>query len=124
MAGAELPDELPEEWIEQAECAIRGAVPTTFSEPSLGAGDGDDAARRSRPRSARSSGSGSRMTTRTKLVCTLGPATNTPKFIRGLVTAGAPIFRINFSHGTPADHARAVGSCGPPRRKVDRALWP
>ncbi|MGH2596845.1 MAG: pyruvate kinase, partial [Actinomycetota bacterium] len=48
------------------------------------------------------------MTSRTKLVCTLGPATNTPKFIRGLVTAGATIFRINFSHGAPDDHARAV----------------
>ncbi len=47
------------------------------------------------------------MTSRTKLVCTLGPATNTPKFIRGLVTAGATIFRINFSHGSPDDHARA-----------------
>ena len=31
------------------------------------------------------------MSTRTKLVCTLGPATNTPKFIRGLVTAGASV---------------------------------
>ena len=49
------------------------------------------------------------MTSRTKLVCTLGPATNTPKFIRGLVTAGATIFRINFSHGSADDHARAFG---------------
>jgi pyruvate kinase len=47
------------------------------------------------------------MTSRTKLVCTLGPATNRAKFIRGLVTAGATIFRINFSHGSPEDHARA-----------------
>ena len=47
------------------------------------------------------------MTARTKLICTLGPATNTPKAIRGLVTAGATIFRINFSHGTSDDHARA-----------------
>ena len=58
------------------------------------------------------------MTTRTKLVCTLGPATNTPKFIRGLVTAGASIFRINFSHGSSADHARAVELVGPSRRRA------
>jgi pyruvate kinase len=45
---------------------------------------------------------------RTKLMCTLGPATNTPAFVRGLVTAGTSIFRVNFSHGTPDDHARAV----------------
>jgi pyruvate kinase len=62
------------------------------------------------------------VTTRTKLVCTLGPATNTPKFIRGLVTAGATIFRINFSHGTPADHARAVALVRATEAKLDRAL--
>ncbi|MGZ5214488.1 MAG: acetoin utilization protein AcuC, partial [Actinomycetota bacterium] len=45
MAGAEVPDALPEEWIEQAEWAVRGEVPATFSEPSLGPGDGDDDAR-------------------------------------------------------------------------------
>ncbi len=62
------------------------------------------------------------MTTRTKLVCTLGPATNTPKFIRGLVTAGASIFRINFSHGSPADHARAVELVRAVEAKHDGAL--
>jgi pyruvate kinase len=62
------------------------------------------------------------VTTRTKLVCTLGPATNTPKFIRGLVTAGASIFRINFSHGAPVDHARAVGLVRAVEAKGDRAL--
>ena len=45
MAGAEMPDALPEEWIEQAEGAIRGEVPATFSERALGPGDGDDEAR-------------------------------------------------------------------------------
>jgi pyruvate kinase len=46
---------------------------------------------------------------RTKLVCTLGPASATPRLVRALVEAGASIFRINFSHGTPEDHARSVG---------------
>ena len=45
MAGAQIPDALPEEWIEQAEGAIRGEVPATFSERALGPGDGDDEAR-------------------------------------------------------------------------------
>jgi len=45
MADAELPDQLPESWIEEAEFEIRSAVPTTFSEPSLGRGDGDEGAR-------------------------------------------------------------------------------
>jgi pyruvate kinase len=45
---------------------------------------------------------------RTKLVCTLGPASATPKLIQGLVRAGTSVFRLNFSHGTPDDHARMV----------------
>jgi pyruvate kinase len=45
---------------------------------------------------------------RTKLVCTLGPASATPKMVRGLVEAGASVFRINCSHGTVDDHARGV----------------
>jgi acetoin utilization protein AcuC len=45
MAGAELPDELPEAWIENAETRLRAAVPATLSEPPVGPGSGDDAAR-------------------------------------------------------------------------------
>jgi pyruvate kinase len=45
---------------------------------------------------------------RTRLICTLGPASATPKMVRGLVQAGATVFRVNVSHGAPADHARAV----------------
>jgi pyruvate kinase len=48
------------------------------------------------------------MSARTKLVCTLGPASATPKMVRGLVEAGATVFRINCSHGTPEEHARSV----------------
>ena len=45
---------------------------------------------------------------RTKLICTLGPASATPKMVQGLVRAGASVFRLNFSHGTPEEHARMV----------------
>ena len=48
------------------------------------------------------------MTARTKLVCTLGPASATPKMVRGLVEAGATVFRINTSHGTMDDHRRSL----------------
>jgi pyruvate kinase len=48
------------------------------------------------------------MIARTKLICTLGPASATPKMMQGLVRAGASVFRLNFSHGTPEDHARMV----------------
>jgi pyruvate kinase len=49
------------------------------------------------------------MRSRTKLVVTLGPASSTPRLVRGLVQAGATVFRLNFSHGTPDEHERAVG---------------
>jgi hypothetical protein len=45
MAGAELPDEIPEEWIEEAEREVGGDVPASFSEHALAPGDGDDGAR-------------------------------------------------------------------------------
>ena len=67
-------------------------------------------------------GAGAAQTTSTKLVCTLGPATNTPAFVRGLVAAGASIFRVNFSHGSPEDHARAVGLVRDAEAEGDRAL--
>ena len=44
MCGAEIPDALPEPWIEEAERRAGGAVPSTLSEPDLGPGAGDDEA--------------------------------------------------------------------------------
>jgi len=42
---------------------------------------------------------------RTKIVATLGPATDSLKRIRALVEAGVDVFRLNFSHGTHEEHA-------------------
>jgi pyruvate kinase len=44
------------------------------------------------------------VTRRAKIVCTLGPATSTPERIRGLLEAGMDVARLNFSHGSHADH--------------------
>jgi pyruvate kinase len=41
-----------------------------------------------------------------KIVCTLGPATDTPERARALVEAGMDVARLNFSHGVHADHGR------------------
>jgi pyruvate kinase len=43
---------------------------------------------------------------RTKIVCTIGPATATPDRIRELVQAGMDVARLNFSHGNREDHRR------------------
>jgi len=48
------------------------------------------------------------MLRRTKILTTLGPATDNPKVLAELLRAGADVVRINFSHGEPAAHARRV----------------
>lgn len=45
---------------------------------------------------------------RTKIVCTLGPASSTPETIRDLIEAGLDVARINFSHGTHEQHAATI----------------
>ncbi len=43
---------------------------------------------------------------RAKIVCTLGPASNTPEMIGALIGAGMNVARLNMSHGTQDDHTR------------------
>jgi len=42
---------------------------------------------------------------RTKIICTLGPASSSPERVRALVEAGMDVARLNFSHGTHEEHA-------------------
>ncbi len=43
---------------------------------------------------------------RTKIIATLGPATDSPEVLRAVINAGADILRINLSHGTHQDQAK------------------
>jgi pyruvate kinase len=45
-----------------------------------------------------------------KIVCTIGPASSTPRIIERLMHAGMDVARLNFSHGTHADHARSIAA--------------
>ena len=45
---------------------------------------------------------------RTKIVSTIGPATQDPATLRSLIEAGATTLRLNFSHGTHDDHQRSI----------------
>jgi len=45
---------------------------------------------------------------RTKIVATLGPASNTPEIIRQLISAGMDVARLNFSHGSYQEHAARI----------------
>jgi pyruvate kinase len=49
------------------------------------------------------------VTRRAKIVCTMGPATATAERIRGLIEAGMDVARLNFSHGSHADHQEIFG---------------
>ncbi len=44
------------------------------------------------------------MQRRTKIVATLGPATDDPKVLDKVIEAGVDVVRINFSHGSPEEH--------------------
>lgn len=48
------------------------------------------------------------MNRRTKIVATLGPATDDPAALEQLIRAGCDVVRINFSHGDPETHARRI----------------
>jgi len=45
---------------------------------------------------------------RTKIVATLGPATDAPGVLQDVLRRGADVVRVNFSHGGPPDHRRRV----------------
>lgn len=45
---------------------------------------------------------------RTKILCTLGPATDKPETLLAMIQAGANVFRLNFSHGKPEEHRYRV----------------
>ena len=48
------------------------------------------------------------MARRTKIVATLGPATDSAPAMADLISAGVDLVRVNFSHGSFAEHARRI----------------
>lgn len=44
----------------------------------------------------------------TKIVATIGPASDSPEMIRKMMRAGMNVARLNFSHGSYADHAARI----------------
>jgi pyruvate kinase len=58
---------------------------------------------------------------RTKIVATLGPASNSPAMIRKLMDAGVNVFRLNLSHGSHETHGAAIRDI---RRAASEARQP
>ncbi|GAB4123090.1 MAG: pyruvate kinase [Roseiflexaceae bacterium] len=59
---------------------------------------------------------------RTKIVATIGPATSTPEMIEKMLEAGMDVARLNFSHGTHADHAGRIALLRDAARALGRPL--
>ena len=48
------------------------------------------------------------MIPKTKIICTIGPASNTPAILRQLIESGMSVARLNFSHGTHEEHRHMI----------------
>jgi pyruvate kinase len=59
---------------------------------------------------------------RTKIVCTIGPASSPPEVIQQLIEAGMNVARLNFSHGTPEDHGRVIAHIRDISRRTQRPV--
>jgi pyruvate kinase len=59
---------------------------------------------------------------RTKIVVTLGPATNSEDMIRALAERGVDVFRINFSHGTDEERLATIAAVKKVRGELDLPL--
>src|SRR5438876_209754 len=57
---------------------------------------------------------------RTKIICTIGPASHTPKTLLALGQAGMDVARLNFSHGTHDDHRLLFGRIVSVGKKLGR----
>lgn len=59
---------------------------------------------------------------KTKIVCTIGPASSSEEMIRKLVLAGMNVARINFSHGNFESHGEVIRRVRKVAEKLDRTV--
>ncbi|MBN1325360.1 pyruvate kinase [Candidatus Falkowbacteria bacterium] len=57
---------------------------------------------------------------RTKIVCTLGPASNSEKILSKMIKAGMNVARLNFSHGTYPEHKKIISLIRKLSKKFDQ----
>jgi pyruvate kinase len=59
---------------------------------------------------------------RTKIICTLGPASNPVTVLRNMMLAGMDVVRLNFSHGSPEHRLKRINSIRGLNKKYRRAI--
>jgi pyruvate kinase len=61
-------------------------------------------------------------THKTKIVATIGPASESPDMLVRLIRAGLDVARLNFSHGSPSGHAEVIRRIREAARETDRRV--
>ena len=59
------------------------------------------------------------MMKKTKIVCTIGPASDTVEILKQLMLEGMNVCRLNFSHGTHEEHKQRIENIKQARRELD-----
>ncbi len=62
------------------------------------------------------------MLKRTKIIATLGPATDDPKMLAKMLKAGLDVVRINFSHGNAEDHEERINRVREVAKAQDKVI--
>lgn len=59
---------------------------------------------------------------RTKIVCTIGPVSESPRTLKKMIKGGMNLARLNFSHGTHAWHGRVIKLIRKISREIDKPI--
>lgn len=62
------------------------------------------------------------ITRKTKIICTLGPATDDPQVLEKMILAGLDVARFNFSHGAYEDHEKRLEELVELRNKLNMPI--
>src|SRR5512139_3787018 len=78
--------------------------------------------RKPRQRAASRFGAESERMRNAKIICTLGPSSDSAEVLEAMIRAGMDVARFNFSHGTHAEHERRLGLLHRAARRAGRSV--
>jgi pyruvate kinase len=61
-------------------------------------------------------------TNKTKIICTIGPASDSPEILEEMIRAGMNVARLNFSHGSFENHRKIIGTLRQVAQKTGKRL--